>query len=208
MAQTDDPTHCRGPTASRPQTDDETAARRSRLQAGAESCLERVHELRDLVHDHLGPGRDVHDVLVRLAERRADRGSRGAGRSCARFVLHGRPLDGRADVALPDGRRPVLVGRTSSGGKGWSWMTGWFNIVGLVGIVASVGYGAAIFLYRHARASTSVSLFGMDFADSSQDPRGDVGSCSSSILVFYTVAEHLRRPDRSRCSTTSRSAGT
>jgi amino acid transporter len=33
------------------------------------------------------------------------------------------------------------------GGKGWSWMTGWFNIVGLVGIVASVGYGAAFFLY-------------------------------------------------------------
>ena len=32
------------------------------------------------------------------------------------------------------------------GGKGWSWMTGWFNIVGLVGIVASVGYGCAIFL--------------------------------------------------------------
>ena len=25
-------------------------------------------------------------------------------------------------------------------------MTGWFNIVGLVGIVASVGYGAALFL--------------------------------------------------------------
>ena len=32
------------------------------------------------------------------------------------------------------------------GGKGWSWMTGWFNIVGLVGIVASVAYGAAFFL--------------------------------------------------------------
>ena len=25
------------------------------------------------------------------------------------------------------------------GGPGWSWMTGWFNIVGLLGIVASVG---------------------------------------------------------------------
>src|SRR6266576_7003013 len=33
------------------------------------------------------------------------------------------------------------------GGAGWSWFTGWFNIVGLVGIVARVGYGAAIFLY-------------------------------------------------------------
>ena len=42
-------------------------------------------------------------------------------------------------------------------------MTGWFNIVGLVGIVASVDYGAAFFLNatarplrrRHLRASTS-----------------------------------------------------
>src|SRR5439155_1037374 len=33
------------------------------------------------------------------------------------------------------------------GGAGWSWFTGWFNVVGLLGIVASVGYGAASFLY-------------------------------------------------------------
>src|SRR4051794_8634160 len=32
------------------------------------------------------------------------------------------------------------------GGGGWSWFTDWFNIVGLIGIVASVGYGAAFFL--------------------------------------------------------------
>src|SRR5438552_13739028 len=32
------------------------------------------------------------------------------------------------------------------GGAGWSWFTGWFNMIGLVGIVAGVGYGAATFL--------------------------------------------------------------
>src|SRR5262245_39976845 len=32
------------------------------------------------------------------------------------------------------------------GSPGWSWITGWFNMVGLVGIVAGVGYGAALFL--------------------------------------------------------------
>src|SRR5256714_11672040 len=32
------------------------------------------------------------------------------------------------------------------GGNGWSWMTGSVNIVGLIGIAASGGYGAAIFL--------------------------------------------------------------
>jgi amino acid transporter len=42
------------------------------------------------------------------------------------------------------------------GGPGWSWFTGWFNIVGLVGIVASVGYGAASFLYA------LLGLYGLD----------------------------------------------
>jgi amino acid transporter len=51
------------------------------------------------------------------------------------------------------------------GGAGWSWFTGWFNIVGLVGIVAGVGYGAAIFL------NAVLSLYGLkvgsfDFATS------------------------------------------
>src|SRR5438132_1336702 len=41
------------------------------------------------------------------------------------------------------------------GGKGWSWITGWFNIVGLVGIVAGVGYGAAQFLFA------TLSLYGV-----------------------------------------------
>jgi amino acid transporter len=42
------------------------------------------------------------------------------------------------------------------GGAGWSWFTGWFNIVGLVGIVAGVGYGAAFFL------QALLSLYGVD----------------------------------------------
>jgi len=32
------------------------------------------------------------------------------------------------------------------GGAGWSWFTGWFNVVGLIGIVASVDYVLAFFL--------------------------------------------------------------
>ena len=28
------------------------------------------------------------------------------------------------------------------GGPKWGWFTGWFNLVGLVGVVASVDYGA------------------------------------------------------------------
>src|SRR3954452_21603258 len=38
------------------------------------------------------------------------------------------------------------------GGPGWSWVTGWFNVVGLIGIVASVDYFCAFFM---------TSLFGL-----------------------------------------------
>src|SRR6478752_2061930 len=29
------------------------------------------------------------------------------------------------------------------GGPAWGWFTGWFNLVGLIGVVASVDYGCA-----------------------------------------------------------------
>jgi amino acid transporter len=48
------------------------------------------------------------------------------------------------------------------GGAGWSWITGWFNIVGLVGIVAGVGYGAAFFL-QAVLALYGVNVLGIDF---------------------------------------------
>ncbi len=39
------------------------------------------------------------------------------------------------------------------GGPGWGWFTGWFNLVGLVGVVASVDYACASF------ASYTIGLF-------------------------------------------------
>jgi amino acid transporter len=50
------------------------------------------------------------------------------------------------------------------GGAGWSWFTGWFNIIGLVGIVASVGYGAATFL-NITLGVYGLDVFGINFAD-------------------------------------------
>jgi amino acid transporter len=49
------------------------------------------------------------------------------------------------------------------GGAGWSWFTGWFNIIGLVGIVAGVGYGAAIFL-NAVLSVYGVKIGSIDFA--------------------------------------------
>jgi amino acid transporter len=48
------------------------------------------------------------------------------------------------------------------GSPGWSWITGWFNMVGLVGIVAGVGYGAAFFL-QAVLALYGLNVFGIDF---------------------------------------------
>ena len=75
-------------------------------------------------------------------------------------------LDVRADLGVPDRGRPLLVGGRL-GGPGWSWFTGWFNIVGLVGIVASVGYGAAIFLYTPARPLRASTCSGSTSATTS-----------------------------------------
>jgi amino acid transporter len=71
------------------------------------------------------------------------------------------------------------------GGKGWSWMTGWFNIVGLVGIVASVGYGAATFL-NATLAIYGVDIFGVNFGDSAHI-LGETWLLFFLILVLYTL---------------------
>ncbi len=42
------------------------------------------------------------------------------------------------------------------GGKTWGWFTGWFNLIGLVGVVASVVYASAQFAYA------LLNLYGLD----------------------------------------------
>jgi len=42
------------------------------------------------------------------------------------------------------------------GGKAWGWFTGWFNLIGLVGVTASVVYGSAAFL------NTVLQIYGLD----------------------------------------------
>ena len=71
------------------------------------------------------------------------------------------------------------------GGKGWSWMTGWFNIVGLIGIVASVAYSAAFFLYT-LLGLYEVDILGMDFA-AADNVLGDTFVLFLVILAFVTL---------------------
>ena len=73
------------------------------------------------------------------------------------------------------------------GGKGWSWFTGWFNIVGLIGIVGGVGYGAAFFL-RALLSIYGVKVFGESFADTNPSHvLHQTFVLFVMILIFYTV---------------------
>ncbi len=50
------------------------------------------------------------------------------------------------------------------GGPVWAWFTGWFNLIGLIAVVASVDYACAGFLNVLLGAYT-VNIFGMNFGD-------------------------------------------
>jgi amino acid transporter len=78
------------------------------------------------------------------------------------------------------------------GGKGWSWMTGWFNIVGLLGIVASVAYGAALFL-NALLALYGLDIFGMNFGDTSH-VLGETFVLFLLILLFVTLLNVFADP--------------
>ena len=73
------------------------------------------------------------------------------------------------------------------GGPAWSWFTGWFNIVGLVGIVAGVGYGAAFFL-QATLSLYGVDIFGINFATANTSTiLHETFLLFLIILLLYTV---------------------
>jgi amino acid transporter len=68
------------------------------------------------------------------------------------------------------------------GGTAWGWFTGWFNLIGLVGVVASVVYASAQF------ANALLSLYGLDlgfmnFGDTSHV----LGETFVLFLVFLAI---------------------
>ena len=76
------------------------------------------------------------------------------------------------------------------GGPGWSWFTGWFNIVGLIGIVASVGYGAASFLYA-LLGLYGLNVLGINFGDDAARAARDLRAVPDHPRALR-AAEHLQ----------------
>src|SRR5829696_28981 len=70
------------------------------------------------------------------------------------------------------------------GGAAWGWFTGWFNLVGLVAVVASVDYACATFV------STLLGLWSLDlgvinFADGAS--LGDIFIVFAAVLVLHAL---------------------
>ncbi len=60
------------------------------------------------------------------------------------------------------------------GGAGWGWFTGWFNLIGLVAVVASVDYVCAAFL------TNLLGLYNLDFVF-------NFGKAAAGTDVHYTA---------------------
>ena len=65
------------------------------------------------------------------------------------------------------------------GGPVWGWFTGWFNLVGLVGVVASVVYASATFL-NVVLGLYGVEIGGINFGD-------DVHILGETFLLFAII---------------------
>jgi amino acid transporter len=65
------------------------------------------------------------------------------------------------------------------GGPVWGWFTGWFNLVGLVGVVASVVYASATFL-NVVLGLYGVEIGGVNFGD-------DVHILGETFLLFAII---------------------
>ena len=106
--------------------------------------LGRVLELRDLAVDHLHPGRRGDLVSPRALQRgrRIDRPGLAAG---ALFSLVVAATMGQLASTFPTAGG-LYHWASILGGRGWGWATAWFNLAGLVTVLAAINVGT----YRFA----------------------------------------------------------
>src|SRR5437764_10649705 len=78
------------------------------------------------------------------------------------------------------------------GGNLWSWFTGWFNIIGVIGIVGGVGYGAAFFL-DSLLGLYKLDVLGVNFGDA-KHILPETLLLFVIILLLYTVLNIFADP--------------
>ena len=76
------------------------------------------------------------------------------------------------------------------GGPIWAWFTGWFNLIGLVAVLASVDYACATFL-NVVLGLYEVNLLGVNFGDEVHI-LGEVFLLFALILIVHTIV-NVRR---------------
>jgi len=76
------------------------------------------------------------------------------------------------------------------GGPVWGWFTGWFNLAGLVGVVASVVYASATFL-NVVLGLYGVEIFGVNFGDS-EHILGETFLLFAIILAIHATINIMR----------------
>jgi amino acid transporter len=72
------------------------------------------------------------------------------------------------------------------GGPAWAWFTGWFNLIGLVAVLASVDYAAATFL-NVVLSLYEVNLLGVNFADGAHVLTETFGLFVIILLIHVTM---------------------
>jgi amino acid transporter len=72
------------------------------------------------------------------------------------------------------------------GGPVWAWFTGWFNLIGLVAVLASVDYAAATFL-NVVLSLYEVNLLGVNFADGAHVLTETFGLFVLILLIHVTM---------------------
>ncbi len=76
------------------------------------------------------------------------------------------------------------------GGPVWGWFTGWFNLAGLVGVVASVVYASATFL-NVVLGLYGVEILGVNFGDS-EHILGETFLLFAIILAIHATINIMR----------------
>ncbi len=97
------------------------------------------------------------------------------------------------------------------GGAGWGWFTGWFNLIGLVAVVASVDYVCATFLMNLLGLYNVHFIFNFAKAAAATDVHYSAHvnfALFGAILVLGLTGQRVLEPPRRRSSTTSPCGGT